>query len=314
MMKILVFREQLRKIYSTHSAYITPALKFVLVLVAMLVINGNIGFFKALSNPAVAVFVAAVTSFLPAGIIVLLLSAVILIQLYGLAMEIAAVTLVIMLIMFILYYRFTPSDSYVLILTPILFFLNLHYLIPLLVGLVLTPVSVVSVAFGTILYYIMKYSKENAAVIANSSTESELNKIKNLIEHLLKNKELLMMLVVFVLVIVIVYVIRRMSIDHSRMIAIVVGGITQLVIMICATFILDIRGNSIWLIVVFSLLCTALVYLLNIFILSVDYSRTEYAQFEDDEYYYYVKAVPKIKVTASEVKVKHINVQKVKQK
>ena len=29
------------------------------------------------------------------------------------------------------------------------------------------------------------------------------------------------------------------------------------------------------------------------FVFSVDYSRTEYAQFEDDEYYYYVKAVPK---------------------
>ena len=28
---------------------------------------------------------------------------------------------------------------------------------------------------------------------------------------------------------------------------------------------------------------------------SVDYSRSESMQFEDDEYYYYVKAVPKIK-------------------
>ena len=30
---------------------------------------------------------------------------------------------------------------------------------------------------------------------------------------------------------------------------------------------------------------------------AVDFRRTEYVQYEDDEYYYYVKAVPKIKVT-----------------
>lgn len=32
---------------------------------------------------------------------------------------------------------------------------------------------------------------------------------------------------------------------------------------------------------------------LEVFFFSVDYSRTENVQFEDDEYYYYVKAVPK---------------------
>jgi len=50
--------------------------------------------------------------------------------------------------------------------------------------------------------------------------------------------------------------------------------------------------------------------ILDVFILSVDYQRTEYTQFEDDDYYYYVKAVPKIKLQASDVQVKHINVNK----
>ena len=39
---------------------------------------------------------------------------------------------------------------------------------------------------------------------------------------------------------------------------------------------------------------------------SVDYSRTENIQFEDDEYYYYVKAVPKVGVSAPEKEVKRI--------
>ena len=39
----------------------------------------------------------------------------------------------------------------------------------------------------------------------------------------------------------------------------------------------------------------------------VDYQRTELLQFEDDDYYYYVKAVPKLSVTELNKNVKHIN-------
>ena len=37
---------------------------------------------------------------------------------------------------------------------------------------------------------------------------------------------------------------------------------------------------------------------------------TEYLQYEDDDYYYYVKAVPKIAVSAPDVKVQKINARK----
>ena len=42
---------------------------------------------------------------------------------------------------------------------------------------------------------------------------------------------------------------------------------------------------------------------------NLDYSRTERLQFEDDDYYYYVKAVPKVAVTAPEKNVKQITGQ-----
>ena len=47
--------------------------------------------------------------------------------------------------------------------------------------------------------------------------------------------------------------------------------------------------------------------ILEIFFFSVDYSRSENLQFEDDEYYYYVKAVPKLSVARPEKTVKRIN-------
>ncbi len=52
----------------------------------------------------------------------------------------------------------------------------------------------------------------------------------------------------------------------------------------------------------------ALIY--QFFVFAVDYTRTENLQFEDDDYYYYVKAVPKIAVSAPDVKVQRISSRK----
>ena len=53
-------------------------------------------------------------------------------------------------------------------------------------------------------------------------------------------------------------------------------------------------------------------YICSIVFFALDYNRTEYVQYEDDEYYYYVKAVPKITVASEDVTVKHINAKKTK--
>ena len=44
-----------------------------------------------------------------------------------------------------------------------------------------------------------------------------------------------------------------------------------------------------------------------------DYSRTERLEYEDDEYYYYVKAVPKASVSTSERSIKKINAEPVRE-
>ena len=49
---------------------------------------------------------------------------------------------------------------------------------------------------------------------------------------------------------------------------------------------------------------------MEFFLFHLDYARTEQVQFEDDEYYYYVKAVPKVTVSGKEKQVKQINSRK----
>ena len=51
-------------------------------------------------------------------------------------------------------------------------------------------------------------------------------------------------------------------------------------------------------------------YVVLFFKQALDYTGVEYVQFEDDDYMYYVKAVPKIVVTTPQKNIKRINVQK----
>ena len=69
---------------------------------------------------------------------------------------------------------------------------------------------------------------------------------------------------------------------------------------------------SIILMILGVILGAAVAYVCNVVFFALDYKRTEYVQYEDDEYYYYVKAVPKLNVASEDVRIKHINAKKTK--
>ena len=313
MMKLLVFKEKLKNIYSKQSVYILPGIKFIATLISVLIINHYLGYAGAINNPVVAILVSAVCALLPINVIVIVLSLLLVANIYYIAAEMAMVALILYLIMYIFYFRFSAKYGYILMIMPILFFFRIPYVMPLIVGVALAPSAIVSMIFGTIVFFIMKYAGGEAVTLVNGTADSGVDKASSFISNLLGNKEMIIILVAFVLAALLVYGIKRMSIDHSATIGIIVGGILELIIIICATYILEIDGISpIWIIGIMSILSIGIVYVLQFFVLAVDFTRTEYTQFEDDDYYYYVKAVPKIKVTASDVKVKHINVKKMK--
>ena len=64
-----------------------------------------------------------------------LASVFILIHVAQVSLEIALVIFVFVLAVTVLYYGFRPGDGYLLLLTPLLFFLRIPYVVPLVVGL-----------------------------------------------------------------------------------------------------------------------------------------------------------------------------------
>ena len=116
------------------------------------------------------------------------------------------------------------------------------------------------------------------------------------------NREMYLVLAIMVVTLVIVYIIRKMSIEHAWAVAIIFGILFEAVGMIAGDMVLGISGKTIT-ILVGSIISCVIAFVIQFLFFNLDYSRTERLQFEDDEYYYYVKAVPKAIVAGTDKKV-----------
>lgn len=309
MTTLLEFREKMKIFLGKYDIYIFSALKFILALTAFLMINGNVGFMSRLKNPGIALILALLCSFLPVNLIAVFGSVLILAHAYALSMEVFAVSFVVIAVMFLLFFRTAPQYGYLLILTPIAFVCRVPYLVPLVMGLIGTPVTAVPVGCGTVVYYLLHYMKLNTALLGDTESQTMKQKLTYLVDNVVKNKEMILMVVAFALTILVVYAVRRMSVDHSWSIAIGVGAVTDLIMILVGGMLLHVSVKLLP-VLLGSVISAVIVLVLQMTLFNLDYSRTEYVQFEDDEYYYYVKAVPKVTIAVPEKKVKKISVQK----
>lgn len=315
MESLLIVKQQLARFYTRFEAFIVPVLKFLAMLIALLMIGSSVGFMSKLKNPAIVLIIALLCSFLPTNVIVLMAGLVIVAHMYALSLECCVVVLFVFIIMYALYFRFTPGDAIAVLLTPVAFVLHIPYVIPLAMGFTGNPISCISVGCGTAVYYILHYVSEHQDALSNGSSlsdldvESMLGGFKTVIDGILKNDEMVAMIVTFAATIIVVYLIRKLRINYSWQIALGVGMIVCFVVLLVSSAVLDAEigiGGA----MVSLLVSAVIVLILQFFIFNVDYSRAEYVQFEDDEYYYYVKAIPKITLEAPAVKVRRSNVRR----
>lgn len=311
MTTLLVMKQILMTLYGKYEVYITPLLKFLLALISLLLINSRIGYMDSIDRMTVVLIVALMCSFMPMNFIVVVSALFTLLHLYAFSLECAVVVGGGFLLMFLLYLRFSPKDTLVVVLMPVCFLLKIPYVIPLAVGLIGTPASAVSVACGVIAYYMVHYVAQNISVIAAMADEETAAKFRFIIDGILKNKEMVVTIAAFAITVIMVYLIRRLSIDYAWTIAMVAGIVVDIMVLLVGDLMFD-TNVALFGVIFGNIVSFMLAIVLQFFVFNVDYSRTEKVQFEDDEYYYYVKAVPKVIVAKPDKKVKQINSQKAK--
>ncbi len=308
MMPLLVFRERVRNFYQKNDIYLIPAVKFIFALITFVTINREIGYDSRLKSIPIVLALSLLSAFTPSSIMVLLAALAVILHVYFIAPFLSIIIIIMLLIVYLLFARFTPSLGYVLLAIPVLYFLKVPYIIPLLLGVVATPVALVPTACGIFIYYIIQVIKTAVTMQDNTSIEDILKLYTSVIDNLAGNKQMIMSIIIFSLILIVVYFVRRMKFDYAFEIAIAAGALTSILGFLISDLIFDQTGQ-IFSMILGTIFSAAIVYAIHFFKLTLDYSGVENVQFEDEVYYYYVKAVPKVTVTTPQMKVKRITVK-----
>ncbi len=315
MTNLLVLREYMKSFYAKYEEFLVPVLKFMLACILFFTINGRLGYMDRIDNPVIALVAALLCSFMPPGMMVFLCAVFLLLHIYALSMECVVVLFIVFLFVGVVYLRFSPGNYLFLLATPLLFLLKIPYILPIVAGLFGTLTASVPVVCGVVVYYVLSYMTGNAQTFAGSVTgegDSILQRFKDVTDGVTGNREMIIVAVAFALTAVLVYGVRRMEIHYAKAVAILVGTLVDIVILLVGDLMYD-ANFSIAAVILGSIAAAFLALIVQFFHFTLDYARTEKVQFEDDEYYYYVKAVPKMAVAAPEKRVKRITTQRANQ-
>ena len=123
---------------------------------------------------------------------------------------------------------------------------------------------------------------------------SHIDVLSGFVSDFLKNKEMLLGIVIFVVVILAAGLIYKLSFNYSWYVAIGAGVVLSIITALFGGLVIKVDAPVVK-VLIGSILGALIALLIQFCKDIIDYSRTEHVQYEDDDYYYYVKAVPKVK-------------------
>ncbi|MDE6024632.1 MAG: hypothetical protein K2G45_04185 [Lachnospiraceae bacterium] len=300
---LLTIRDSIRDFLRKYDEITTPLIRFVIALIVFKSVNSMYGY-SDLFDKGVVIFLLAVISALVSDIVVVLLvGATMCINAFAVSLEVGVLFLLMFILMYCLYMRMFPDCSWILILVPVLYTLKIQYAVPIIVAIFVGLSGAVPAAFGIVIFYFSKYVKEVYDTLHATVTEEHFQPLTYIVKGLSKNKEMMVAAIVFAIVIVITNTIHRLSFDYAWYVAIGVGALCNIICFIICGTVLDagVGGGEVVLGTLLGLIIAVVIQMCKSI---VDYSKKETVQFEDDEYYYYVKAIPKLGEPSKEKNVK----------
>lgn len=309
MTTLLTIRDNIKEFVAKYDKFVMPVIKFIGALLVLISYSNIMGYSSQMKNPVLIFIVSLTCAFLPVQLIVIIMGLVGFAHMYAVALDIGLLYVGIFILMYLLYLRFAPKYGWIIIIMPLLYMLKLHYAIPIVISIFVGPVGIVPMIFGIVFYYFALHVSDLTELLATTTEEGSIQGFAYVLNEMLKDKAMLLTIVVFIFVILVTYIIYRQSFEYSWTIAIGTGAILGIVLFLVGGIVFEVEVNI--LIIFFGTVGGALLAVVAQFFKGVlDYSRTEVVQFEDDDYYYYVKAVPKVRISEANVKVKKITAQK----
>ena len=293
MAQLINLRNNIRQFCRKQDEIVTPILKFIWTLLVFTAIRKQFGYSTLANKPEVTILLAIIAALLPDGFLFFMTGMVIALHTFSVSLEVGAVFVVMYTIMYCIYVRFFPNYSYAVLIVPVFFMFNIPFAAPIVIALVCGIGGLVPAVFGVVIYHFSVCTKDIAQLLATNEAENEIEAFKQLSEVLLKNREMYTTALIFAMTILVTSILLKLSYDYAMYIAIAAGTVVNILGSLFAGYIVnqDVETNM----VIFgSVIGVVLAIIVRFGQGILDYKHTERVQFEDDDYYYYVKAVPKL--------------------
>ncbi len=302
---MLKAKEVFKTFYEKYDRYIDAVLRFMFALSIFLTVMYHTGYNTRITNPFIALIMAIVCAFLPAASVTIFTGILMIFEFAAVSPELAAITVILLLMMLLTYFVFKAGDSWILAFTLLMLLWGFSpVLLP--VALLIEPIEVIVVVFAIVLYALVIVVKKDASVLSSSGGNLTLGgRVNLLLNDLVTNQRFLLILILLSVSMLLICLIRRSRISYAPLISAVAGGVLYMIGILLGNYIIS-AGIPLVRLFIGAALAVGLAFMFINFVISVDYNRTEQVQFEDDEYYYYVKAVPKVSIGVTQKKVENI--------
>jgi tetrahydromethanopterin S-methyltransferase subunit B len=297
MSALLNVRDAIRDFLRKYDELITPIFRFVVAYVMLLFVNSMYGYEPLFDKGIVTLLLSIIFALVSDRVVVLATSLIMLMNVLSVSSELAILFFVALVAMYCMYIRFFPDSAWIILLVMVLYQVKLTYAIPMIVMMFAGMTGIIPIAFGGILYYVSIYVAEvNQTLLQTSEdVESSFQPYKYVLNSFKDNKTFMVQIIVFAVAIIIGNIFYRLAIDYAWYIGLAVCAVvSMLFFVICGAMLgVDVEIAAVFIGTIIGLVVALVV---QVFKCVVDYSRKENVQFEDDEYYYYVKAIPKYNI------------------
>ncbi len=290
---ILTVRNRIRDVLREYDEIVTPVLKFIWALVVFISLRGSFGYFDFFNKWLVIILLSVIFAIVDQRFMFFAIGIITTFHVYNVSLELAIIYGVFFFAMYCVYIRFFPEMSYAIMLAMIACQLNIPAAIPVLVALTAGVLGMVPAAFGIVLYYVSVAIRDLKGQIDSLADISEVDTLKYFLDNVVKNKEMLGLIIVTAATIAIVYIVSRIPFKFSKLVSVGTGAVVYVVAQLLVDSAFSLSGDMA-MTLVGALIGIATGVIILCYRGIFDYSHTENVQFEDDDYYYYVKAVPKL--------------------
>lgn len=306
MATLLVFRGRIRHFYERYYTVVRGVLRGLLVWGVLLLttIRFQEGFFSDILW--VFPLIALVCGFMPDAVAILAIVATVGIEVWQISPMLAVTLIMMIVIFFLIFGRKAKQQWYILLSVPTMSVCHMGFSVPVVAPLFCDLSMIPALIMGILIRFSLEGVAEYTATAQSIAGDASMfAPLKYLVDFLATNKQLMVALIVYTLTYIVIYGLRKANFRHAPQIAILVGSIVL--------YTLEMISNIIWsleldlvLTSILVLVTMGIAYVCQFMRISLDYHGTRKLQFEDDEYYYYVTAIPKFAVAVGDKTVTRI--------